>query len=59
MVARFGVVWYKSFWQEDAIAAVIEDEADGELSFHNQGIVFADADHGVKVRQRNLCSFAG
>jgi hypothetical protein len=29
------------------------------LSFHNQGIVFAYADHGVKVRQRNLCSFAG
>src|SRR5579863_327641 len=50
VVAGFGVVWHKSFWQKDAVAAVIEDEADGELSFNDQVIVFADADHWVKVR---------
>ena len=49
-VAGFGVVWRKSFWQQDAVAAVIEDEAHGELSFNDQGIVFADVDHRVKIR---------
>jgi hypothetical protein len=50
LVAGFGVGGDEALWQQDALAAVIEDEADGELSFYDQGIVFADADHWVKVR---------
>ena len=40
----------KTFWQEDAFAAIIEDEAHSELSFDDQFVVFADADHRAKVR---------
>ena len=59
LVAGFGVVGHKSFWQEDAFAAIVEDKADGELSFYDQGIVFADADHGVKVRLWTESRFGG
>jgi hypothetical protein len=49
-VAGFGVGWRKSFWQEDAIGAVIEDKAHGKLSFNDQGIVLPDVNHGAKLR---------
>jgi hypothetical protein len=49
-IAGFCVVWCESFWQEDALTAVIEDEAHRELSFNDQVIVFTDVDHRVKVR---------
>ena len=49
-VTGFGGFGGESFWQKDAVAAIIEDEADAELSFNDQGIVFADVNHQVKVR---------
>ena len=50
LVTGFGIAGYKSFGQEDAFAAIVEDEAHGEFPLYSQGIVFADPDHRVKVR---------
>jgi hypothetical protein len=53
-VAGFGIAGGESFWKQDAIGAVVKDEADGELSQDWEGVVFADMDHRPK-----LCRFAG
>jgi hypothetical protein len=50
LVADSGTTGDEAFGQEDAVAAVIEDEAEFEGFFYFQEIVFPDAGgHGAKV----------
>ena len=61
MVAGFGMTGHESFGQEDAFAAIVEDETHGEFPLYGHGVVFADPDHRVKVRslrEGKSCRFA-